>query len=705
MESTIKEKGFRTRLTEAVRIVSDIPAAEELLVSFLVDVYCLAPGSGRGAEQDIQRIILKTDSAGDLPRHPESYRAEVDTGTVLIIGYDYPGLIFGVQTFIQLLLTHNKPGTRRDRTLTVPGVTISGGPAKPFRALRMFLPGRRDLPFFRSFIKHTASRFKYNRLILEMNGAMRLDSHPEVNAGWLEFGRSLIYSRRNRPEGPGRQFQDSAHHDTGDFGILEKEEVAALTEEARKWGLEVIPEIPALTHSYYLLSRHREFAEIQDAEWPDTYCPEIPEVYNLYFDVLDEYIRVMDPKVIHIGHDEWRMPVNIHPLTKGKNYGELYGQDVRRIHGYLAGRGIRTALWGDHLLEQIRSGEHAKRKSKSGYEYTVPPALTPEQVKRLIPKDILVFNWFWNRNGRGEPETNQELLRKWGFEQVYGNFTQEFGDQEYSRRSAAKEILGGAVSFWAGSSEINIAKNLLHGLICSSSLLWSSRRIPEHLEARTVQDYMDSFRLQVSEERYPGLEGERVTPVIPGGGNSGGSGPVFRQGRAGSGYTEFQLSGEPLEGDVVIDDDPSSILFLHCCERPGNNRPGYYAIHNFPDTADLLGWYEVRYSDGYTLPVPVRYGVNIREQDWRPEVPGEKSCPYAGPVLCSPEGTADRYCFAYEWKNPRFGKTVASCRLRQMTRFETPEGEPVEPNRVFLAGVSITRRRGIEQDGYREEDI
>ena len=63
----------------------------------------------------------------------------------------------------------------------------------------------------------------------------------------------------------------------------------------RQHHVEVIPEIPSLTHSYYLLTRHRELAEVQDAEWPDTYCPSEPKVYDLLFDVLDEYIGVMHP--------------------------------------------------------------------------------------------------------------------------------------------------------------------------------------------------------------------------------------------------------------------------------------------------------------------------------------------------------------------------------------------------------------------------
>ena len=37
---------------------------------------------------------------------------------------------------------------------------------------------------------------------------------------------------------------------------------------------------------------------------------------------------------------------------------------------------------------------------------------------------------------------------------------------------------------------------------------------------------------------------------------------------------------------------------------------------NFPDTADLLGWYEVIYQDGFVETVPVRFGWNILPVTW-----------------------------------------------------------------------------------------
>ena len=71
--------------------------------------------------------------------------------------------------------------------------------------------------------------YKYNTLIMEMGASMRLDSHPELNSGWIEFVRDCNYSCRNYPPGPFHNVeQNSSHQDTADGGFLEKEEVADL---------------------------------------------------------------------------------------------------------------------------------------------------------------------------------------------------------------------------------------------------------------------------------------------------------------------------------------------------------------------------------------------------------------------------------------------------------------------------------------------
>ena len=43
-------------------------------------------------------------------------------------------------------------------------------------------------------------------------------------------------------------------------------------------------------------------------------------------------------------------------------------------------------------------------------------------------------------------------------------------------------------------------------------------------------------------------------------------------------------------------------------------------IYNFDETAELLGWYEIVYEDGFVETIPIRYGINILDWKWRQRI-------------------------------------------------------------------------------------
>jgi hypothetical protein len=213
----------------------------------------------------------------------EGYVLSISGDKIVIAGNTKNGALFGFESLRQII---EKEGD----LVSIPQLLVKDAPQYSFRGLRMYLPGRKNIPFF---VKDFMALYKYNKIILEMNANMRLESHPELNIGTIEFARYLNYNRYNSPSSIHTKPQNSAHHDTADGEILEKEEVADLVNYIRKFNIEVIPELPSLTHSYYLLFGHTDLAENMDQIIPDTYCPLKPEVYDIYFDVLDEYIEVI----------------------------------------------------------------------------------------------------------------------------------------------------------------------------------------------------------------------------------------------------------------------------------------------------------------------------------------------------------------------------------------------------------------------------
>ena len=145
-------------------------------------------------------------------------------------------------------------------------------------------------------------------------------------------------------------------------------------------------------------------------KWPDTYCACSPKSYELLFDVMDEYIEVMKPRMVHAGHDEWFPPMAWVPCCKDKDPGEVFGEDLRKVHDYLEKKSIRMAIWGDYLLEGVRGKGMQKRSASDGLTYQAPGAMTPEQVRALVPKDILIFNWFWSKEEGGESQLRHSSM-------------------------------------------------------------------------------------------------------------------------------------------------------------------------------------------------------------------------------------------------------------------------------------------------------
>ena len=654
---------------------------------------------------------------------PEGYILRSEANLVLVAGSDDRGAFYGLQSLRQLVV-------KEESGLRLQGVQIRDWPAKQFRGLKLYLPGRNNIPFFKRFVRDFMALYKYNTLIMEMNASMRLERHPELNSGWVKFSREVNYHRRNYPPGAQHEWdQNSTHQDTADGGFLEKEEVADLARWVRQYHIELVPELPSFTHSYYLLSEHRDLAEVPGERWPDTYCPSNPESYKLLFDVYDEYIEVLHPRMLHAGHDELYQPVGLCPRCKSKDIRESYGEDVRRIHDYLQSKGIRLAIWGDMLLEGVRGKGLQPKKTPDGFAYSAPGAMTPEQVERLIPKDVLLFNWFWSGSeGDTSAEKAQSFeaeLDKMGFQEVFGNFAP--GMKQFESRIQRASILGGAPSAWFATNEVGFGKDLLSDFLSCAHMMWRGESLDGAKLSGIVQEMVPEMRVRFKGEEPPSMtevasEPAPLTASFNFASVNAGLGidlTGMKTGSARLGNVTFDLSsnqsngvaivgtdgekktGLPREVSVKIGQDATSLLFLHASAKPATNKESFRLLFDQDDTADMLGWYEVVYEDGFVATIPIRYGVNIAEWNWAQRTSARDYC-YEGDAVPL-GGAAERSItfFAFEWKNPRLGKRIEEVRLKGTAGFRGGDSDftnnfgPVIPgNAVMLKAISVVKKRG-----------
>jgi hypothetical protein len=646
---------------------------------------------------------------------PEGYVLQANESVLLVAGSDDPGAFYGLQSLRQLI-------TKHDGSLRVQGVAIRDWPDKPFRGIKLYLPGRQNIPFFKRFVRDFMALHKYNTLIMEMNASMRLDRHPELNTGWIKFAHDTTYSRRNYPPGaPHGVEQNSTHQDIADEDILEKSEVADLARWVSQYHIELIPELPSFTHSYYLLSEHKDLTEVPGEKWPDTYCPSNPKSYQLLFDVYDEYIEVLKPRMIHAGHDELFLPVGLCPRCGNKDIGERYGEDVKKIHDYLAAKGIRMAIWGDMLLQGVRGTGLQKKVAPDGWHYNTPGGMTPEQVQRLIPKDILIFNWFWNEDRAEEQEAHLDDM---GFRQIYGNFDPSV--KGYDLRKKRSTLLGGAPSAWFATGEFGFGKDLMADFVGCSNILWRGSVIAPKELSGIVQAMLPEMRLRLRGAPPPSQTEPAISPInIAASFNAGPLLPALSVDLSGMmngglkfGNVPFDLGGSAqkiaavvgtdgagqtaLAKEVVVSigEDATSLLFLHAAARPAANREMFRVLWDTRDTADLLGWYEVVYEDGFTTSIPIRYGVNIQEWNWDKRQSFRDYCYAADPLALGGTENNRITFFAFEWKNPRLGKVIKEVRLRGTAGFRGASPDfindygPVIPNNaVILKAISVVKKR------------
>jgi hypothetical protein len=734
-EVTAAGGGFVLDSQVAIAVPST-PSQEDLFLAHfltdeLADRFAVFPKTQRLAGIDARtRLILMGSVANPLVRQycaqnhielsaqspgAEGYVLRVSPNLILIGGSDDRGAFYGLQSLRQLIL-------KEDGQLQISGVRIRDWPDKPFRGLKLYLPGRDHIPFFKRFIRDYMALYKYNTLIMEMNASMRLDSHPELNSAWLEFARDANYGRRNYPAGMIHGLTpNSSHQDTADGSFVEKEEVADLARWVRQNHLELIPELPSFTHSYYLLTMHKDLAEVPGEKWPDTYCPSNPKSYQLLFEVYDEYIDLLKPKMIHAGHDELFCPIGLCPRCGSKDIGERYGEDVKKIHDHLAAKGIKLAIWGDMLLESVRGVGLQENHADDGWKYFTAGGMTREQVERLVPKDILIFNWFWDEPKALESEAQLDQM---GFKQIYGNFTP--GVRDYERRSKRATILGGAPSAWFATNETGFGKELMADFLGCSNILWTGKVIDGKKLSGLIQSMLPEIRTRLGGALSPSRTEPSLAPVdIQASFNMGVTEPKLgvdlsgmRTGSVQRGKVQFnlgesggkqailavaggkELSGLPKEADIRIGQDATSLIFLHAAARPATNKESFRLIYDPEDTADMLGWYEIVYEDGFVTTVPIRYGVNIAEWNWEKRDSSHDYAYAADAISLGGSESNPITFFAFEWVNPRLGKVVKEVRLKGTTGFRGGDagwindfGPVIPENGVILKAVSVVAKR------------
>ena len=328
--------------------------------------------------------------------------------------------------------------------------TVYNTPKVEFRCIHSNLPAKSGIEEFKRLIDMLLA-FGHNAIMLEIGGAMEYKSHPEISEGWVEYCK--IFKEFNGKNEWARRVtwypKNSIHTDNGGGEYLTYEELSEIVDYCRERHMEIIPEVPSLSHADYILFKHPELAEVGSEYLPNNACPQNEEYYGIVFDILDEICEVFKPKRINICHDEAYV-FGYCPECRGKNPGELFAGHVTRLHDHLARLGVKTMIWGDGILPTGHCGNAAFHRRYPwdgkrivevlGKKYkvrdfahhtieqfekvledegTIEGLYTPPKKNSIkhIPRDVQVMDWIWHRYDASP------ILNEYGFYHVYGNFS------------------------------------------------------------------------------------------------------------------------------------------------------------------------------------------------------------------------------------------------------------------------------------------
>jgi len=554
---------------------------------------CLKNGVAVVFEQHIPKEAIDAvqKAFGDVYRESGDQYIITIADTICVYSQSKTGLIFGAFA----LKRHLNDG--------IPRGIIYNTPNQAFRAVKVYLPGKEDFPFFKEFVQ-LLCHYGYNKLIIETGGAMEYKKHPEINREWIKYcdtfreyqGKSVDY-QESFPFS-----KNSIHCENGRGSWLTQHEIKELIDYCERYGIEIIPEVPSFSHSDYLLLAHKELAERAEDPTPDTYCPSNPKSYELLFDILDETINLFKPKMIHIGHDEV-YSIGLCDKCKGKDPARLYADDITKIYTFLKERNVETMIWGDQLLNAIAKDGRTWGGSlqiivdeKTGRLKHVVPAIHPSID--MVPKDIVIMNWYWGVIGDSD-----KLFHDKGFRQVLGNFNPP--DFEHFEKRKAN-FSGFSISNWSVMNKEHIQRNGVFMFMAYGALMaWNPHFCEADFRTNCYQAAADLYYTRATS--FKGIEITHTATVF-------------------------------------------------------NEHPSFVDGFEIDKAQDYLGEYSLLFEDGSETRVPIYYGINIGncKRDWLHTESQQFDGIYSSPQLFETGGTClyreENNLFYYTFFIPCEGK-------------------------------------------------
>lgn len=348
----IKDSGF-FRLTAEVPVYgSETGSAEAVFVrgiervaSLQLPVGAVRPSQG---ERGIFFERIPTDGPLGLPR--EGFEITITPEKVVVMGADERGCLYGAYALLERLRERNGGfGFACGKIRDWPDLSLRGA------CLELLQPAIRDVAIAKRYLEAYA-RARANLVIFLHN--------PKTVRAWME---------------------------NKDDGFWTREQMAEIARHARWLHLDVWGGMGSA------FSR-QDFPEMEIREETNYFDPLVGTNYEFLFKLYGAILTTYAPSGLLIGHDEIQ-GLSSYAEQYGRSTADLLGYAVGRINDWLVAKGVRTAMWGDMLLDHevweasVGSANSQNPFFRSGATHLALP---------MLPKEVFILDWHYDPRPRFE---------------------------------------------------------------------------------------------------------------------------------------------------------------------------------------------------------------------------------------------------------------------------------------------------------------
>ncbi len=207
----------------------------------------------------------------------------------------------------------------------------------------------------------------------------------------------------------------------------------------------------------------QKFPEMTIRNGSNIYDPSDEKNYRALFALYGEILSTYEPTIFLIGRDEIQ-GLSVYAALSGDRTAEILASDVKKIYTWLGARGIRTALWGDMLLDsetwerKVGSAHGGSPRFDSGETHRALP---------LLPRDIFILDWHYRYAASYD---SIAYFRKQGFRVAGTSWHDPKAAQSFARSVKQYGGYGMFLSDWGFWSTLSPAATTLYTLLCAWSL-------------------------------------------------------------------------------------------------------------------------------------------------------------------------------------------------------------------------------------------